>query len=150
MASTPPGGTRNLRDHSRFRLGDAKILVYPESFLAKLGLKRKNLAKDAVNLSEGGILVQLGRRVEPKTIVRIRLALDAFDEVIEGTAEVRWCGASSREPGTYYAGLRFKEIDPSCAGRIKKMRGWFDSPEFKMKTRVRQKSGDGPSLVVDR
>jgi len=145
---TPPGGTRNLRDHARFRLGDAKILVYPESFLAKFGLKRGNLAKEAVNLSEGGILVQVRRFLEPKTVVRIRLALEAFDEVIEGTAEVRWCGASSREPGTYFAGLRFKQIDPSSAGRIKKMRGWFTSPEFGLRSRARQRSGDG--LVVDR
>ena len=150
MSSTPPGGTRNLRDHARFKLGDAKILVYPESFLAKIGLKRGNLAKEAVNVSEGGILVQLGRRVEPKTILRVRLALEAFDEVIEGTAEVRWCGASSREPGTYFAGLRFKEIDPSCAGRIKKMRGWFTSPEYKARTKARQKPSAGTSLVTDR
>ena len=59
-----------LREHSRFRVEDAKTEIYLKGFLAKLGLGRKNEARVAVNLSEGGILVSTHGKLAPGTKVK--------------------------------------------------------------------------------
>jgi hypothetical protein len=135
--TTPMPQPRDIRRFPRFRITDAKILVYPEGFLQSLGLRRANRAVAAINLSEGGILVQLGREVAPETTFRLRLELERFSEVIEGKAIVRWCGPSRSDVGVFYAGLEFVKIDPVNRRKIEKMRGWFTSKEYRVREKVK-------------
>ncbi len=123
---------RDLRAHVRFRVDDALAVVYPVKFLNKLGLGRGNRADEAVNLSEGGVLVRLKGPLEEGARVRIRVEVGKFDDVFECSGEVRWCREAARA-GSYYAGLRFLDLGPDAVKRIGKLRTVLSSPEYKSK-----------------
>lgn len=121
--SMPAGGRKDftpsaklkraeLRQHARFRVEDAKTEIYLKGFLAKLGLGRKNEARVAVNLSEGGILVSTRGKLAPGTKVQLRIEMEKFKDVIETEGEVRWCYVSARDASDFYTGIQFVKIAP--------------------------------------
>lgn len=130
---------RDLRAHARFRVNDAPAVVYPEKFLNKLGLARGNRAREAVNLSEGGVLVSLKKPIEEGTRVRLRVEVESFGDVIECAGEVKWCRPAAQE-GTYYAGLKFLDLDPAAVRRITHLRDVLKSPEYKSKRGTKRQS----------
>lgn len=155
--SIPAGGRKNfsssaklkraeLRQHARFRIEDAKTEIYLKGFLAKLGFRRQNEARVAVNLSEGGILVSTLGKLVPGTRVQLRIEMEKFKDVIETEGEVRWCYMSARDASDYYTGIQFLKLAPAHLSKINQMRAWFTSPEFKQKSATRRRLAD-PELM---
>src|SRR5260221_14382073 len=72
-----------LREHTRFRIEEAKTEIYLKGFLAKMGIGRKNEARVAVNLSEGGLIVSTHGKINPGTKVKLRLEMEKIKDVIE-------------------------------------------------------------------
>ncbi len=136
----------DLRKHPRFRVEDAKTELYIKGFLAKIGLNRKNEARIAVNLSEGGILVITHSKLTPGAKVVLRVEMEKYKDVIEAEGEVRWCYASAKDGSDYYAGVEFVKLAPENLSRIQGMRAWFTSPEFKQKSATRRRLAN-PELM---
>lgn len=128
-----------LRRHPRFRTDEATAELYLKGFLSKFGIGRKNEARGAVNLSEGGILIILHSKLAAGTKVRVRIEMEHYNDIIEADGEIRWCTQSARDPSNYYAGVQFKDLPPAQASHLAKMRSWFTSPEFKQKSATRRR-----------
>lgn len=129
----------DLRRSARFQIGDAATLVYRKTLLTVLGFGRINEARAAVNLSEGGILVRTGDRVKSGTQVRVRLDLSKFKDIIEAEGVVRWCFQSAGEDGGYYAGIRFTRVADAALLKIRRLHGYFTSPEYRTRSAARKK-----------
>lgn len=132
----------DLRKHPRFRIEDAKTEMYLKGFLAKIGLNRRNEARVAVNLSEGGILVITHAKLNPGSKVHLRVEMEKYKDVIEAEGEVRWCYASAKDASNFYAGVEFVKLPSENLTRINQMRAWFTSPEFKQKSATRRRLAD--------
>ena len=129
----------DLRQHPRFRIEDARTEMYLKGFLAKMGIGRKNEARVAVNLSEGGILLSTHGKLAPGTKVHLRIEMEKFKDVIETEGEVRWCYVSARSASDYYTGIQFLKLAPTHVAKIGQMRAWFTSPEFKTRSATRRR-----------
>jgi hypothetical protein len=136
----------DLRQHPRFRIEDAKTELYLKGFLAKMGIGRKNEARVAVNLSEGGMLVSTLGKLNPGVRVYLRVEMEKYKDVIETEGEVRWCYVSARNASEYYTGIQFVKLAPVHLAKISQMRAWFTSPEFKQKSATRRRLAD-PELL---
>jgi hypothetical protein len=146
FASSSKMKRADLRQHPRFRIGEAKAEMYLKGFLSKLGLGRKNEARVAVNLSEGGIMVSTATKLAPGTKVQLRIEMEKYKDVIETEGEVRWCYVSARNASEYYTGIQFVKLPPAHLSKISQMRAWFTSPEFKQKSATRRRLAD-PELT---
>lgn len=131
----------NDRSSLRFQIEGATTLVYKKGLLNNLGIGRKNEARAAINLSEGGILVRTHDRMKTGTKVRIRLELEKFKDVIHAEGHVCWCFQSAHDEDDYYAGIKFSKLSRKSKSKIATLRGYFTSPEYKVLTAVR-KCGD--------
>src|SRR5258708_1729008 len=136
----------DLRQHPRFRIEEAKTEIYLKGFLAKMGIGRKNEARVAVNLSEGGLLVSTHGKLSPGAKVQLRIEMEKFKDVIETEGEVRWCYVSARNSTEYYTGIQFVKMAPAHLAKINQMRAWFTSPEFKQKSATRRRLAN-PELL---
>jgi hypothetical protein len=128
-----------LRQYPRFRMDETIAQLYIKGFLTKFGLGRKNEARSAVNLSEGGILMLTHSKLNPGTKVQVRIEIEKYHDLIEAEGEVRWCFQSARDATDFYAGVQFKDLPPAHAALIGKMRAWFTSPEYKQKSATRRR-----------
>lgn len=134
-----PSGFREMRQAQRFPVEEVEVSAHAQGFLSKFGLKGGNRAKTAINLSEGGALLHLTRRLQPDQQIRLRVHVPKFDDTLECMAEVRWCLESGRDAGDYYAGVKFVDLPADAVRKITKMRSWFTSKEFKVRTSIRKK-----------
>jgi hypothetical protein len=146
LASSARMKRADLRQHPRFRIEDAKTELYLKGFLTKMGIGRKNEARVAVNLSEGGILVSTHGKLIPGAKVQLRIEMEKYKDVIETEGEVRWCYVSARNASEYYTGIQFVKLAPVHLAKITQMRAWFTSPEFKQKSATRRRLAD-PELL---
>jgi Tfp pilus assembly protein PilZ len=128
-----------LRRHPRFKTDEATAEVYVKGLLTTIGIGRKNEARAAVNLSEGGLLVLTNSKLKPGARVQFKLEIEKYNDVIQGEGEVRWCYQSAREASDFYAGIQFKDLAPAQKALIDKMRSWFTSPEYKQKSATRRR-----------
>jgi hypothetical protein len=138
-AAVPAGKKSELRRSTRFHIDDAVTLVYKKTLLSTLGIGRKNEARVAVNLSEGGILIRTHDRVKNGTKVKIRLDLEKFKDVIEAEGVVRWCFKGTGEGSEYFAGIRFTHVPEEAAAKISRLRGYFTSPEYRSRNAARRR-----------
>ena len=149
-AGSPPGGKpqtsssqklkkAELRRHVRFVPERANAELYLKGFLTTIGINRKNEARTIVNLSESGALIILNSKLAPGTKVQVRIEMEQYKDVLETEGEVRWCYQSARDATDYYAGIQFKNMPPSQVARIAKMREWFTSPEYKLKSSTKRR-----------
>lgn len=128
-----------LRRHIRFTPERATAQLYPKKFLTTIGIGRTNEARNIVNLSESGALIVLSSKFAPGTKVQVRIEMEQYKDVIETEGEIRWCYQSARDKTDYYAGIQFLNLSPTQATRIAKMRDWFTSPEYKLKSSTRRR-----------
>ncbi len=128
-----------LRRSARFHVDDAVPLVYRKSLLTVLGFGRINEARAAVNLSEGGILIRTGDRVKSGVPVRVRLEIGKFNDVIEAEGVVRWCFRSAAEEKDFFAGIRFTAIADAALLKIRRLHGFFTSPEYRTLSAARKR-----------
>src|SRR5688572_6275415 len=134
-----------LRRHPRFKTDETTVQLYIKGLLATFGIGRKNEARSAVNLSEGGILLATHAKLTKGSKVQVRIEIEKFKDVIEAEGVVAWCFQSARDT-SYYAGIEFHNLPKSQAALIGKMRSWFTSPEYKQKTAIRRREA-GPELL---
>ncbi|HEX7897665.1 MAG TPA: PilZ domain-containing protein [Planctomycetota bacterium] len=146
----PQQKVENIRRWPRFKVDDAaNVVLYPEKLVNFMGLGKSNRAKAAVNLSEGGVLVRTTEKIPRGTRVRLTISIDKFSDRFECVGIVRWCYGAARSKSDYYMGVSFLDLPPADIKKIEKMRGWFTSPEYKAKTKFRQKPPSGPDLIYD-
>ncbi|HZE97321.1 MAG TPA: PilZ domain-containing protein [Planctomycetota bacterium] len=136
----------DLRQHARFKIEEARTQMFLQGFLSRIGIGRKNEARVAINLSEGGIMVSTLGKLKPGTRVKLRIEMEKFKDVIETDGVVRWCYASARNASEYYAGIQFQKLAAPHVSKIAQMRAWFTSPEFKQKSATRRRMAD-PELL---
>jgi hypothetical protein len=146
-ASAPsPSGSKdsNRRKHPRFELDGASASLYREGLLSFIGVGKDNVARSALDLSEGGVRLLLQERVAPGTKVRVRIHMEKYQEEIVASGVVRWCFRSAKNSTDYYAGVMFTEVDGSNLKKIALMKEWFTSPQFKAmrETRLQKKKSD--------
>ena len=147
--SKGPPKPENIRRWPRFKVDDeAAVVLYPEKLLNFMGLQKSNRAKAAVNLSEGGVLVRTTEKIEEGTRVRVTVSIDKFSDRFECVGVVAWCYAAARSETDFYVGVRFVDLPPADMKKIKKLRSWFTSPEYRAKTKFRQKPPSG-SVALD-
>ena len=135
-----------LRRHVRFVPERANAELYLKGFLTTIGIGRKNEARATVNLSESGALVILNSKFPPGTKVQIRIEMEQYKDVIQSEGEIMWCYQSAKNSSDFYAGVQFKNLPPAQAAHIAKMRAWFLSPEYKLKTQTRRRLAP-PDLI---
>lgn len=128
-----------LRRHPRFKTDEVTAELYLKGLLTTIGIGRKNEARTAVNLSEGGLLVLTGSKLKPGAKVQFKIEIEKYHDVIQGEGEVRWCYQSARDASDFYAGIQFKNLPPAQRALIDKMRSWFTSPEYKQKSATRRR-----------
>lgn len=133
------GRKSDLRKSLRFQVDDAVPLVYRKTLLTALGISRRNEARAAVNLSEGGILVRTDDRVQSGTRVKVRLEIGKFKDVIGAEGVVRWCFKGAGEDAGYFAGIHFTRVSKADADTIVRLRGYFTSPEYRSRTAGRRR-----------
>jgi Tfp pilus assembly protein PilZ len=134
------GRKSELRSSTRFHVYDAVTLVYRKSLLTVLGFGRVNEARAAVNLSEGGILIRSRNRVKSGTRVKVRLEIEKFKDVIEAAGVVRWCFQGTGDEPAYFAGIRFTRVPESALVKIRRLRGYFTSPEVRSRNAARRRN----------
>jgi len=136
---TSTGKKSDLRSSTRFSIDDAIPLVYEKGLLTAIGIGRNNQAKEAVNLSEGGILVRTREKMKHGTKVKVRLEIEKFKDVIEAEGVVRWCFQAAKEEHNFYAGIRFTHVPAAAAAKIARLRGYFTSPEYKSRQAAKRR-----------
>jgi hypothetical protein len=135
--SGPPSTARHVRElrkHPRFKIEGVIPTVHVRGLLSSFGLGSRVKAIDAADLSEGGALIVVDRRVKPGTIVWVRLEFPKYSDKIESEAEVRWSFQDARNPEQFFIGVMFKGLGDEQAAKIAVMRRWFTSPEYRAKT----------------
>src|SRR6185295_19529335 len=65
-----------LRQYPRFRTDEAKTELYLKGFLTTIGIGRKNEARSAVNLSEGGMLLVTHTKLTAGAKVQLRFEME--------------------------------------------------------------------------
>lgn len=140
---------KNIRRYPRFKVDDeASIILYPDKLLNFVGIGTSNRAKAAINLSEGGVLVRTGERLEKGSRVRLTISIEKFGDRFECVGQVCWCYAAAHVTKEFFAGIRFVDLPEADRKKIEKMRSWFTSKEYRHKTKFRKKD-EGPELVID-
>jgi len=86
---------------------------------------RKGKPKDATsvkNLGGGGIRLSLAEKLEPGTVVDLKITIPDDPRPFPAVGEVVWQEEviiSGESVGRYYdTGIKFAEIDPVCLGRV--------------------------------
>ncbi len=136
-----------MRRHTRFKTHEASAQIYSKGLLTSLGIGRKNEARTAVNLSEGGILVLTHSKLKAGSRVKVKLEFEKYKDVIECEGEVRWCYQSARDAADFYAGISFVDLPPTQMALIGKMRSWFTSPEYRQKSATKKRAAP-PELLT--
>lgn len=135
------------RKHARFKTDEATVQLYIKGLLTSLGIGKKNEARSAVNLSEGGILLVAGSKLPKGAKVQVRIEIEKFKDVIQTDGIVAWCFQSARDT-SYYAGISFQNLPAAQAALIGKMRSWFTSPEYKQKSQTKKRLA-GPEFLPE-
>jgi Tfp pilus assembly protein PilZ len=131
---TTPGGSKKpseRRRHGRFEVDECQATMYREGILTIFGVGKGNLARAALDLSEGGVRLQIHERIPIGTKVRMIIQMEKYKDQIEASGEVRWCYQSAKHSKDFYAGVEFEELDPAQKRKISLMREWFLSPQYR-------------------
>jgi hypothetical protein len=136
------------RDHPRFKVEGATASVGKPGILASLGL---GLIKHSViNLSQGGAMIRLGKRVPVDSRHELRIEVPKYKEVIEGEGEVRWCLASAKSDSDIYIGVRFVDLPASERRKLAGMYELFTSADYKARAALRKDASSVHLLKVPR
>jgi hypothetical protein len=128
----------DLRRHRRFGVDEASAALYRDGLLLKLGLGKRNRARAAVDLSEGGIRLVAAEPLLPGTRVRIRIEMEKYQDVIEAPAVIRWCGQLPEKPGEFLIGAMFAGLSPAQLRKIALMREFLTSIQYKVMRETRR------------
>ncbi|HVE43187.1 MAG TPA: PilZ domain-containing protein [Planctomycetota bacterium] len=124
------------REHPRFKVDGATASVGKPGFLATLGLGPIQHA--VINLSQGGAMIRLGKRLPVESRHELRIEVPKYKEVIVAVGEIRWCLASAKNERDLYAGVRFVDLPAAERRKLAGMYELFTSAEYKAKAAVRK------------
>ena len=145
-APSPKGSER--RRHSRFEIDDASVQLYKEGLLAFIGVGKGNLARAAIDLSEGGAQFLVHERLAPGTKVKIKIGVERFNDTVETSGIVRWCFQSAKKKEDFYIGVQFSGLEGAQSRKLAAMRDWFTSPQFKAVKQTRMRTREKPPGIV--
>lgn len=120
------------RRYRRFQISDYRFQLFRYDFFNTLGLRR-NIAKQIVDISEGGIKLIADKLVDSGAKVIFNLHLPKFAESLEAKGIVKWA-RSLYEQGSYELGIEFTSISEQDKSKIRHMQRYFVSPEGRLKT----------------
>jgi hypothetical protein len=127
-----------LRSSPRFKVENVAVCVYEKGLLTPLGIGRENRAKEAINLSTGGILVRVTQRMKRGTKVGVHLEIEKFNDTFEAEGVVRWCFQDAKDTRNFYAGIQFTKLPSMMGSKLSQLQSYFMSPEYKSKTARRK------------
>lgn len=133
-----PGGPER-RKHPRFAIDECTLLLYRSGLMETIGVRRDNLGKSVLDLSEGGLRARVTEKITIGTRVKVRLEMAKYSDEIEAGGEVRWCAQNPMRPDLITVGVMFVKIDPTHTRKIANMKNWFTSPQFKQKRDQKEK-----------
>ena len=136
------------RRQARFETDETSAQLYKEGLLTFIGVGKSNLARAAVNLSEGGVQLLVRERLAPGTKVRLRIAVEKFNDTIDAPGLVRWCFQSSKKKGDFYVGVQLTETTSTQNRKITAMREWFTSLEYRAMKQKRMRAGEKPPGII--
>jgi hypothetical protein len=130
----PTAASNEKREHPRFKVEGASAVVGNAGFLGGLLGARKHRL---VNLSQGGAMIQVNKRLPVGSKHDLRLEIPKYKEVIKAVGEVRWCLESAKNSDVYM-GVRFVDLDAGERRKIAGMCELVNSLEYKAKSVVRK------------
>jgi hypothetical protein len=104
----PGEGSGEKREHTRFRVEGATTVLGEPGLLTSLGLGL--IRHPVINLSQGGAMVRVARRLPVDSRHPLRIEIPRLKEVIDTIGKVRWCGESVRRESEIYVGIRFVNL----------------------------------------
>jgi hypothetical protein len=117
----PPSSSAEKREHPRFRVEGATTVLGEPGLLTSLGLGL--IRHPIINLSQGGVMVRVAKRLPVDSRHPLRIEIPKFKEVIETVGEVRWCGESAKRESEIYVGIRFLNLP---AADRRKLAGMYE------------------------
>ncbi len=139
----------NRRKFVRFRPPECEISITKETTgLAKL-LGRSddtNIASGLYDISEGGVRVSLKERLAVGLKVRVRLKVLKFNDDVNQEGTVSWLTMHAYRTDLFIAGITFTKVDAATQRVIGAMRGYFLSPQYKLKTETRIRTSPNTPL----
>ncbi len=145
MAETGPAGAssdaaerREQRAHARFKVDGGLLALGKPGLLTNIGFGFRQ--EILVNLSEGGVLALVGKRLKEGSLLRLRVEIPKWKDVIACEGEVRWCAQSARADTHFYVGFAFRGLAPGDAKRIAQMRELSGSVEYRVKAAARKEA----------
>ena len=143
-ASASKGSER--RRHTRFEVETASTQLRKEGLLALFGVGKGNLARATIDLSEGGAQILIHDRLALGTRVRVKIAVEKYQDVIETKGVVRWCYQSARKKEDFFIGVQFGNLDTLQVRKLAAMREWFTSPQYKA-VKQQRRADKPPDLI---
>jgi len=140
--STPTGtkkGTERRR-HVRFEVDECQATLHRDGLLSVFGVGKGNLARAALDLSEGGARFLIHERIPIGTKVRMVIQMEKYKDQIEAVGEIRWCYQNAKRPEDFYAGVQFDDLDPVQQRKIALMKEWFISPQYRAVRETKRKA----------
>lgn len=134
----PAAASNDKRQFPRFKVEGAIAVLGKPGFLASLGLGRRG--SQVVNLSQGGAMVRLGKRLPVDSRNDLRIEIPKYQEVIEAVGEIRWCLHSAKRESDIYVGIRFVDLPSAEQRKLARMVDLFTSTEYKALAAVRREA----------
>src|SRR5687768_15173123 len=120
-----PAAPVDKRETPRFKVEGTTASVGKPGFLAELGLGTPK--HHVVNLSQGGAMIRLGKRLPVDSRHPLRIEIPKCKEVIETVGEIRWCAASAKNDSDIYVGVRFVDLSAAEQTKLAGMHELFTS-----------------------
>ena len=132
----PAAAAGEKREHPRFKVEGATAVVGKAGFLGGLLGAKKNPVH---NLSQGGAMIRLTKRLPVGSKHDLRIEIPRYKEVFEAVGEIRWCLESAKN-SDIYAGFRFVDLDAGDQRKIAGMYQLFNSVEYKAMSAARKEA----------
>lgn len=130
---------RERRKHLRFPVDECALTIQRAGLMSSLGLKKENLARALLDLSEGGLCARIAERLPSGTRLRVHIQLPKYSDEIEALGESRWCAQDPKHSGEFTVGVMFVKLDTTHGRKIANMKNWFTSPQFRHKHQVKER-----------
>ena len=148
-SQTPSERRRALsrRRHERIELRECPAKTQRVGALPLIGRKVDGIM---INVSEGGLLLTLPKRLEPGTRLKFSAEIPQFRDSIEGEVEVRWCLPLGN---AFAVGAEFMSMPRGQVAKIQQLRRVTMSKEYRQKhaTKAREQRelrGDNNKLEL--
>jgi hypothetical protein len=127
MANPPPATKRR---YERFKTENLLVEAYRLSIIPLFN-SHKNIAIRGVDISECGIQLVVGARLDAGMHLRISARVPKIADVIEGEVAVRWCVANGKRTGEFLIGAEFVRMPDGTLTKIQALRRYYRSAEYK-------------------